>query len=335
MAGVLQTGGMAEISRRTAPHLCFREILVPVMIPASTGLSAIQTAQGQTLRQQTGALSWELDRSGSIQVIFSKSFSVCCGRGEPIIIILSRNLKMASSSVQASYDADFAPLSMSGSGIELSAMVGGSELNALSVDEGTSQTYYVKLKSQPKEEVILEITGHEGTTVTLDNDRDANTPFTGLFFTSTNWNLAQGVVVTAAVDGEEDDKSVALTHEATSDDIAYDGHRQTIVVTVTDVSRTSKDAEGLPTEITLEQNYPNPFNPSTVIEFSLPASEVVTLRVFDIMGRTLATLLDQKLHPAGTHTVQFNAARLASGVYLFRLETESSAPLTRTMLLVK
>ncbi len=93
--------------------------------------------------------------------------------------------------------------------------------------------------------------------------------------------------------------------------------------------------EELPGEITLDQNYPNPFNPSTSIQFSLPTSEIVTLRVFDAMGRTVATLLDRKSHAAGKHTVQFNAGGLASGVYFYRLETGSSVLMTRRMLLIK
>lgn len=93
--------------------------------------------------------------------------------------------------------------------------------------------------------------------------------------------------------------------------------------------------EEIPDEIVLEQNYPNPFNPSTSIEFVLPASETVTLRVFDSLGRTVAMLLDRKLHTAGKHTIQFNAAGLASGVYLYRLEAGPSVLMTRRMLLVK
>ena len=94
-------------------------------------------------------------------------------------------------------------------------------------------------------------------------------------------------------------------------------------------------AEELPEEIILEQNYPNPFNPSTSIQFSLPASETITLRVFDSLGRTVSTLIDQKLHTAGTHTIQFNASGLASGIYLYRLEAGSSILMSRRMLLIK
>ncbi len=102
-----------------------------------------------------------------------------------------------------------------------------------------------------------------------------------------------------------------------------------------DTTRVDIAVEELPGEIVLDQNYPNPFNPSTSIQFSLPASETVTLRVFDAMGRTVATLLDRKPHMAGKYTVQFNGAGLASGVYFYRLETGSSVLMTRRMLLIK
>ncbi|MXW15344.1 MAG: T9SS type A sorting domain-containing protein [Rhodothermaceae bacterium] len=102
-----------------------------------------------------------------------------------------------------------------------------------------------------------------------------------------------------------------------------------------DTTRVNIAVEELPGEIVLDQNYPNPFNPSTSIQFSLPASESVTLRVFDAMGRTVATLLDRKPHVAGKHTVQFNAEGMASGIYFYRLETGSSVLMTRRMILIK
>ncbi len=70
----------------------------------------------------------------------------------------------------------------------------------------------------------------------------------------------------------------------------------------------------------LAQNYPNPFNPSTVIRFSLPRREHVTLKVFDVAGREVAILLAGEM-PAGEHAVQFEAKGLASGLYFYQLET--------------
>lgn len=74
----------------------------------------------------------------------------------------------------------------------------------------------------------------------------------------------------------------------------------------------------LPQAYRLRQNYPNPFNPSTTIEFELPRASHVTLRVFNILGQHIATLVDE-LRSAGTHTLAWDAGSLPSGVYLYRL----------------
>ena len=102
-------------------------------------------------------------------------------------------------------------------------------------------------------------------------------------------------------------------------------------LTVTDV----EEAEELPGSIALGQNYPNPFNPATSIQFALPASEKVTLRVFDLLGRPVATLLDGQTMAAGTHTVRFNGANLASGQYIYRLEAGGAYVESKWMVLVK
>jgi len=75
----------------------------------------------------------------------------------------------------------------------------------------------------------------------------------------------------------------------------------------------------IPEEFALWQNYPNPFNPSTTIRFSLPQRSHVTLKVFDVLGREVATLVDRELS-AGEHAVVFDAKALSSGVYFYRLQ---------------
>ncbi|MXW84076.1 MAG: family 16 glycosylhydrolase [Rhodothermaceae bacterium] len=225
---------------------------------------------------------------------------------------------------------------MTKAGIELSEMADGSAVTTLSVDEAGSQTYYVKLTSEPSADVKVAISGHDGTDLMLDNDGDASTDFSELTFTMENWNAAQAVMMTAAVDGDGDDDIVTLMHTASSSDMAYDSVSVNLEVTVTDVTQTNfEDANELPKEIALDQNFPNPFNPSTSIRFALPESETVTLRVYDTLGRPAATLLDQKPHTAGTHTVRFDGAGLASGVYLYRLEVGASVLMTRYMQLIK
>ncbi|MDR3627255.1 MAG: T9SS type A sorting domain-containing protein, partial [Ignavibacteriaceae bacterium] len=83
----------------------------------------------------------------------------------------------------------------------------------------------------------------------------------------------------------------------------------------------------------LSQNYPNPFNPSTRIEYSLPKSEHVTLKVYDILGREVATLVNENKQ-TGSYSIQFNAGKFASGVYIYRIQAGSFTQ-TKKLLLLK
>lgn len=84
---------------------------------------------------------------------------------------------------------------------------------------------------------------------------------------------------------------------------------------------------------TLSQNYPNPFNPSTMIRFQLPVSSYVSLKVYDLLGREVANLVDER-ESSGSHSVRFDASGLASGIYIYRLSTGDQA-ITRKMILMK
>ena len=75
----------------------------------------------------------------------------------------------------------------------------------------------------------------------------------------------------------------------------------------------------------LYQNYPNPFNPTTTIQFDLMDQSVVTLKIYNILGQEVATLLDHATLEDGTQEVEFNASNFASGVYFYRLISESVA----------
>ncbi len=95
----------------------------------------------------------------------------------------------------------------------------------------------------------------------------------------------------------------------------------------------STGKENLPSEFTLDQNYPNPFNPGTQINFSLSSSANARLRVFNLLGQEVATLVDRFME-AGQHTVNFNGAHLPSGIYTYRLESGGNVA-TQKMLLLK
>ncbi|MBO6536078.1 MAG: N-acetylmuramoyl-L-alanine amidase [Balneolaceae bacterium] len=92
-------------------------------------------------------------------------------------------------------------------------------------------------------------------------------------------------------------------------------------------------SEDVPTRVSLEQNYPNPFNPSTKINYALPEAGNITLVVYDMLGREVATLIDG-YQSEGFHSINFNASSLSSGVYLYRLTTPSSS-VVKKMTLIK
>lgn len=83
----------------------------------------------------------------------------------------------------------------------------------------------------------------------------------------------------------------------------------------------------------LDQNYPNPFNPKTTISFELPASAHVTLKLFDVLGNEISTLLNRE-EPAGIHEYDFDGSRLASGIYLYKMQAGTFEQ-TRKMILLK
>lgn len=89
----------------------------------------------------------------------------------------------------------------------------------------------------------------------------------------------------------------------------------------------------LPTSLELGQNYPNPFNPSTIISYSLPRSGPVELRVYNVLGQEVADLVNG-FAEAGRYEVTFDATRLPSGVYFYRLSYDGTAE-TKKMMLVK
>ncbi len=76
---------------------------------------------------------------------------------------------------------------------------------------------------------------------------------------------------------------------------------------------------GIPVEFSLSQNYPNPFNPSTKINFDIPANSLVTLKVYDVIGNEVMTLVNGQKE-AGSYTVNFNASNLSSGIYIYKIQ---------------
>jgi len=99
--------------------------------------------------------------------------------------------------------------------------------------------------------------------------------------------------------------------------------------TITDV----EDEETIPTVFKLEQNYPNPFNPSTTIKFAVPERSNVLIKIYDILGSEVVTLVNEEMD-AGWYQKSFDAYSYSSGVYLFRMEAGNYIS-TKKMMLIK
>ncbi len=95
----------------------------------------------------------------------------------------------------------------------------------------------------------------------------------------------------------------------------------------------SVETENLPAAYSLEQNYPNPFNPATEINFSIAKSGFVTLKVYDILGREIAVLINGN-KTAGSYRIKFDASRLVSGIYIYRLSA-GSVVISKKMIVLK
>ncbi len=91
-------------------------------------------------------------------------------------------------------------------------------------------------------------------------------------------------------------------------------------------------SDELPTGFLLSQNYPNPFNPSTNLEYSIPSESFVELKVYDILGNEVATLVNDE-QSAGVYRVDFNAANLPSGMYFARITANEFTQVVKMTLL--
>lgn len=94
----------------------------------------------------------------------------------------------------------------------------------------------------------------------------------------------------------------------------------------------NENGNGIPNDFNLSQNYPNPFNPTTTIAFSLPIANLVTLKVYNILGQEVATLVNEEMK-AGSYRLNFNGSHLASGVYFYKLTAGSFTSVKKLSLL--
>ncbi|MGQ9799833.1 MAG: T9SS type A sorting domain-containing protein, partial [Ignavibacterium sp.] len=100
------------------------------------------------------------------------------------------------------------------------------------------------------------------------------------------------------------------------------------------ISVENNNNDNIPMNFVLYQNYPNPFNPSTMIKWSMPRAEKVTIKLFDMLGREIETIVDS-YYEAGNHSTLYIAnSELSSGVYFYQLKTETYVE-TKKMIVLK
>ncbi|MGD0038243.1 MAG: T9SS type A sorting domain-containing protein [Bacteroidota bacterium] len=141
-------------------------------------------------------------------------------------------------------------------------------------------------------------------------------------------SLADGTLVASATDIDGIWPSGANT-------INPSGGTTEIILNGTDIHETGVQGRcTTPGEFALMQNYPNPFNPSTEITYTLKSGGIVSLSVYDLLGREVAVLVNNEKKIAGEYEVSFNAVNFPSGVYFYKLQTESYTA-TKRMVLIK
>ncbi len=105
-----------------------------------------------------------------------------------------------------------------------------------------------------------------------------------------------------------------------------------VKINLNDISNIDEHNNSLPSIFILEQNYPNPFNPSTQIKFSIPQESQVSLKLYDVTGREVGTLIEEFMQ-SGTYIINFNANELSSGIYFYKIQAAEFSDVKKMLLL--
>jgi FG-GAP repeat/Secretion system C-terminal sorting domain len=155
---------------------------------------------------------------------------------------------------------------------------------------------------------------------------------------SNGWEQSAKIISSDINAGDGFGKNVAISSDwiacgaPFNDDGAIDAGAVYLFEKSSVVSVEDKSPESIPIEFNLSQNYPNPFNPSTTIEFSIPQQSFVTLKVYDLLGREVRTLVSEDLQ-TGSYKTEFSGINLTSGTYFYRLVVDGFTQTNKFMLI--
>jgi hypothetical protein len=221
------------------------------------------------------------------------------------------------------HDKDLSLFAALGSEIHLSLMVKGNTPNSV------YDIRFVDTKTDVPEDHPWRIryTVKENENIKWDNQWHKLEIPLAMFQEQGSWDNNQWYNPIGDFDWTNVDKFeiVSESQDLSGKDFAFDN------IKFVDIT-TAIDNNNLPTEFLLNQNFPNPFNPNTTVNFSLPQNGFVTLKVYDVLGREVATLINQQM-AVGYHRVDFNASHLTSGIYFYKLEINEFVSIKKMLLM--
>ncbi|MDD8018978.1 MAG: T9SS type A sorting domain-containing protein, partial [Bacteroidota bacterium] len=197
---------------------------------------------------------------------------------------------------------------------------------------GNGNVYGVVRKYENENGISLSNFGSTAAAVTLSLTNTGNVLFTNLvngkpYFASDVYN---DTTYQIAFYGGTANLSLTIPAYGSAVLIVSDSAKKLVVPTLLGVN--ANNEKTLPERFSLSQNYPNPFNPSTTINYQLPVNSNVSLKVYDILGKEVITLVHQEQR-AGTYSVKFAGEKLSTGIYFYRLQAGSFVQIKKMLLM--
>lgn len=182
-------------------------------------------------------------------------------------------------------------------------------------------------------DISFDIAGSNATTIDVwiqENHADYATLDGQTFDVTTDWQTITYTTTEMSADDDNVKLTFVLGNVALGDEIYIDNVSMFYTGTV-DIEESIAIAQ--PSNYSISQNYPNPFNPSTVINYSIPKQSNVSIKVYDILGTEVATLMNEE-KAIGNYSVKFDGSNLSSGLYFYKLQAGEFVG-TKKMMLIK